>query len=436
MRQKLEPKEGHSFRGFMIRIYPTPDQIVSLKQLQDDTRYVWNQLVAMTESTWEARKAYARREIGPCPERPDYDGMTPDESKEARKNHKAACREWSNRVHDLTKGVPTLAYRPFSEVLNHFGYKHDYQLFKMMVGWRRDQCEADELVAIEPGAHVLQALGKDFFAKSARRKKFRRRSDSMPIRVRSGKCFQLGDFGNRRGEPFYDCQVQINGLKIRGRLPKKAPDGRVLEGLSIREEADGWWASVKVEVKDRVLPKSKPIVVGIDVGLDYIAAMSTVDGSFSARVQNCRGQRDLIQLIAARQAAELPVGRLHQRYRRRTLHDIHNLIVKPLMELSPEIIVIEILSSKLGQMGSAKTSSMLTIHRILREIFGDRVREVEPHYTSQDCSQCGHRSKESWSYEHGRIGKCVACGFELDRDLNAARNLARKYLKSVEEVAA
>jgi len=53
---------------------------------------------------------------------------------------------------------------------------------------------------------------------------------------------------------------------------------------------------------------------------------------------------------------------------------------------------------------------------------------VEPHFTSQDCSQCGVRSKESWSYEHGRYGECPSCGYRADRDVNAARNIAAKEL--------
>jgi putative transposase len=45
---------------------------------------------------------------------------------------------------------------------------------------------------------------------------------------------------------------------------------------------------------------------------------------------------------------------------------------------------------------------------------------VNPAYTSQDCSGCGHRQKLSLS---DRIYACPCCGLVLDRDLNAARNL-------------
>jgi putative transposase len=47
---------------------------------------------------------------------------------------------------------------------------------------------------------------------------------------------------------------------------------------------------------------------------------------------------------------------------------------------------------------------------------------VNPAYTSQDCSGCGHRQKLSLS---DRTYTCPCCGLVIDRDLNAARNILR-----------
>ncbi len=41
--------------------------------------------------------------------------------------------------------------------------------------------------------------------------------------------------------------------------------------------------------------------------------------------------------------------------------------------------------------------------------------------TSQTCSKCGHVSR---SNRKGKQFKCVHCGFSLDADLNASRNIA------------
>jgi len=48
------------------------------------------------------------------------------------------------------------------------------------------------------------------------------------------------------------------------------------------------------------------------------------------------------------------------------------------------------------------------------------VIEVNPAYTSQDCSACGERVKKDLSV---RVHICLKCGLVLDRDENAAINI-------------
>ena len=75
-------------------------------------------------------------------------------------------------------------------------------------------------------------------------------------------------------------------------------------------------------------------------------------------------------------------------------------------------------------------------------IFAVEVRSVQPHFTSQDCSECRHRQKkrcdpasakdarecaprESLSQ---RTHQCAKCGTKLHRDHNAALNILAKAL--------
>lgn len=55
-----------------------------------------------------------------------------------------------------------------------------------------------------------------------------------------------------------------------------------------------------------------------------------------------------------------------------------------------------------------------------------KVVAVDPSYTSQICSRCGHVQRSNRRSQMHFL--CRACGFELNADLNAARNMARKYL--------
>jgi IS605 OrfB family transposase len=60
------------------------------------------------------------------------------------------------------------------------------------------------------------------------------------------------------------------------------------------------------------------------------------------------------------------------------------------------------------------------------EAKGCRVVGIDPRHTSQMCSRCGHVHRSNRASQSRFL--CRACGFELNADLNAARNIARKYL--------
>jgi putative transposase len=51
---------------------------------------------------------------------------------------------------------------------------------------------------------------------------------------------------------------------------------------------------------------------------------------------------------------------------------------------------------------------------------GRKYVAVNPAYTSQDCSRCGHRHKLTLS---DRPYRCPCCGLVIDRDLNASLNI-------------
>ena len=55
---------------------------------------------------------------------------------------------------------------------------------------------------------------------------------------------------------------------------------------------------------------------------------------------------------------------------------------------------------------------------------GGEMIEVDPQYTSQECSQCGHVSAESRISQAKFI--CVECGHSENADINAAKNILHK----------
>src|SRR5512137_548119 len=118
---KYESAPGHEVRGLMLRLYPTGEQEVALKEIEDALRSRWNGLCAPTEEVWEARKAHACRgklvgrapspacfgrdyreqslALGWCDPWPDYNGLTPEQAKAKKKALGEAMAAWWSSVH-------------------------------------------------------------------------------------------------------------------------------------------------------------------------------------------------------------------------------------------------------------------------------------------------------------------------------------------------
>ena len=56
------------------------------------------------------------------------------------------------------------------------------------------------------------------------------------------------------------------------------------------------------------------------------------------------------------------------------------------------------------------------------ENLGKIVIEIDPKFTSQQCSKCGFIDRKN---RYKSRFKCLGCDFELNADLNAARNIGQ-----------
>ena len=64
------------------------------------------------------------------------------------------------------------------------------------------------------------------------------------------------------------------------------------------------------------------------------------------------------------------------------------------------------------------------------ELYGIPILKINPRYTSQTCSRCGHISKESRVTRDSF--KCVSCDYIIHADVNAATNISRIGLRSID----
>ena len=73
------------------------------------------------------------------------------------------------------------------------------------------------------------------------------------------------------------------------------------------------------------------------------------------------------------------------------------------------------------KLGNWSFAQLLYFVEYKAEALGKKVMVINPYHTSQTCSRCGHVARNN---RNGRSFKCVQCGFTLDADLNASRNIA------------
>ena len=216
----------------------------------------------------------------------------------------------------------------------------------------------------------------------------------------------------------------------------------VIKNCTIRRQNGKWYACFAIECADELLPATGE-ACGIDVGLTSFATFS--DGS---EIENPRfyrsdekalskAQRRLSKFekgTVARRRVRKVVARIHERIRNRRHNFVHQEARKIVNRY--DTIAVEKLNVKGMQKNHCLAKSISdaawTMFRAALAVkaanAGRRYVEVNPAYTSQDCSGCGLRAKKKLSE---RWHFCPVCGTSLDRDENAAKNILTAGLRSL-----
>ncbi len=119
---------------------------------------------------------------------------------------------------------------------------------------------------------------------------------------------------------------------------------------------------------------------------------------------------------------------------KRFSQDVDHCTSKKLAALPTRILVLEDLTGirkrrsgkKMNKwLGSWTFSRLQTFLEYKAEAQGKQVVYINPAYTSQTCSACGHQNKNNRT--RARF-KCGTCGFQQHADINAARNIRNKFI--------
>ena len=230
-------------------------------------------------------------------------------------------------------------------------------------------------------------------------------------------------------------------LKERGYLP--VSDAHILSA-TVCEKAGRWFVSVQVEIDVPEFCSEDRPVAGVDLGIKCMAQVS--DGMYfenpralkSALIKLKRLQRVVSRRqkgSANRKKAVRQLARVHFRVaniRNDALHKATTLLTK-----TKSAIVLENLNvgGMLKNHLLAQAIADVGMYEFRRQLvykgawYGCQVLMADRFYPStKRCSQCGQVKPVMNLGE--REYQCEHCGFVIDRDLNAAINLAQLFYKS------
>lgn len=215
--------------------------------------------------------------------------------------------------------------------------------------------------------------------------------------------------------------------------------GRV-NSVKVKRISDKWFAIINVETSetDMSVNNENQVVIGVDAGIKSMFVTS--DGSVynnprSLRV-NLKKLRRANKSLARkkkdsnnREKAKIKLSKLHYRIscvRSHALHCATTSIVNKADKIVIEglsvanMIKNRSLSLALSDVGIAEGFRQI---KYKAEWQGKEVIIADRFFPSSKlCSMCGNKKKDLKLSE--RMYNCDACGFSIDRDLNAAINLA------------
>src|SRR5258706_929537 len=246
------------------------------------------------------------------------------------------------------------------------------------------------------------------------------------------------------GLRFDGKRLRFKGLPgvLKVHLHRQLPKNSEIKTCVFTKNDKGWSICLQVEVRcrpSRVSDRS----IGIDVGISHLATLSTGDHIPNARIAKRSEHRLRLKQRALarckrnskrRQKIRRQVTRHYSKIkntRRTYLHQVSRQLVN-----NYDLIAVEKLNIKglvQGRLAySVYDASWGILNKMLcykAERAGARYIEVDPKYTSQDCSKCGTRVPKALSV---RVHECTSCGEVLDRDVNAARNVLHRAVVSPE----
>lgn len=260
--------------------------------------------------------------------------------------------------------------------------------------------------------------------------------------------------GEKAGFPRFQGSTRFDsftypqsGFYIEGKFLKLSKIGKVrikchrqIEGriktLTIKRKNDRYYACFSCEVEPKKATTGKQ--VGIDLGIQHLAITS--EGEFfpyHGYLRTSEAKIKKLQRIVSRRKkgsnrrrkAKQQLAKAHEKIANQRKDHAHKVSRRLVNEY--DHLVFEDLNIQ-GMVKNHHLSKSIidaSWHQLIQftsykaAYAGKKVVSVDARNTSQQCSHCGTIVKKTLAQ---RVHRCPHCGYEADRDVNAAKNILKR----------
>lgn len=225
----------------------------------------------------------------------------------------------------------------------------------------------------------------------------------------------------------------IGWVRMREEVRFKGKPKRV----TVSREADRWFASIMIETDDIKAVQHPCAAVGVDLGVSILATPSRGEPIAGPKAHKAllkrlrRTSRALSRKkkgSANRRKAKAKLARLHARIaniRKDATHKATTMLAKTYRRIGIEDLNVQGMAKNRHLARPIMDGGFFEFRRQLNykaRLYGATVVVADRWFpSSKTCSCCGSVKTELALSQ--RTYRCDACGYEADRDLNAARNL-------------
>lgn len=290
----------------------------------------------------------------------------------------------------------------------------------------------------------------------------------------------------RKGGNYLYITLPMNQGELKCKLHKPLSEGRLLKTIISKNSCNQYFVVLNYEVEEGSLLKQSTTYeanrCGIDLGVVKPLTIYTVDdnGKEKSKVLGKQVKRDLERLELRRKRYQRTYSRRYEAFKKRqkkvkpnkegelervstqNLDKSRLMVAKAFQKevnvrkdfaektshyLASNFNVIKFEDIRLSSMskkvkvnedGSPRVgvkakqglnrellrlglASVVSLTEYKAKLYGNEVKFVDPKFTSQRCSNCGSISRDNRKSQSQF--ECVSCGFTLNADVNAAKNI-------------